>query len=215
MSEAIQEGPEEVEVPEATPEVEAAAPEPEVEAEPAPVPTVPLAALNEERHKTRELKQKFSALEQEVQSLRGVREQMDEWRKSQQATQQKDQFQADPLGAIRQDLSELKKDQQQAREYSQQREQEQTSRANLERTVVAQVQEFSKATPDYQEALKYMLETRAKELQLLGAPQDQIEQLIEMESIQLAQGAVQRGENPAERVYNLAKLRAFRELEAA
>lgn len=199
------------EAPEATPEpvTAEAPPEPEVEEDPTPVPTVPLAALNEERHKNREFKAQLAEERRQREELKAI---VEDLRKQAQAQRQpqEDQFKNDPLGAIRQDIQGLRQVQEQAQTAAQLERQQADQRQALERTVVNQVQEFSKTTPDYPDALKYMLETRANELRLLGVPQEQIEVAIEQESIQLAHGSVQRGENTAETVYNLAKLRGYK-----
>lgn len=183
--------------------------EKEVEKEPEPVPTVPLSALNEARHQNRELKQKYSDLERKVQQFEAMRQQVEEWRAAQQKLQQQSEFSKDPLGALQKDIQGIKQSQEEINRQAAERERAAAEAAALERAVAVRVQEFSKAQPDYQDALQFVLETRAKELQMFGVPQEEVDNQIAMESLQLARSALASGTNPAEVVYNLAKIRGY------
>lgn len=179
------------------------------EKEPEPVPTVPLQALNEARHQNRELRQKYSELELKVKQFEEMRQQVEEWRKAQQQAQQQQEFSKDPLGALQKDLQSLKQAQQETAQQQAERERAAAEASALERAVATRVQEFSKAQPDYPDALKFVLETRAKELAMFGVPQEEIENQLSLESLQLARSALTSGTNPAEVVYNLAKIRGY------
>src|SRR6185369_1767442 len=91
-----------------SPEPAAAVVEEEVE-EVKPVPTVPLSALNEARHQTRELKQQLAAQQEQLKGLMSLKEQLEELRKSGEPS-----FKEDPLGALHRDITDLKKQQHQA-----------------------------------------------------------------------------------------------------
>jgi len=196
--------------PEETEPVESEAVVEEVEeTEPEPVPTVPLQALNEARHQNRELKQKYSELESKVREMEALKAQVDEWRKAQQNQQAQQEFSTDPLGVIQKDIQGLKKQQDEVQQRATQREQEAQQRQALERAVTSQVKEFSERTPDYPDALNYMMENRARELQIMGASPDDIAAQLEIESTQIAQAALRSGMNPAEVVYNLAQTRGY------
>ena len=150
----IHEGPE-VELPpddgplptdEAAPE-----PTPEPAAEPAqepaaePVPTVPLAALNEERHKNRELRE---AMNQQAAATERVRQEMEDFRKSQTETTGDDEFNKDPLGVLRQDITDLKQAGEQATQAQQAQAQEAQQVQALTSAVTSQVEAFTKTNPD-------------------------------------------------------------------
>ena len=64
---------------------------------------------------------------------------------------------------------------------------------------------FSQANPDYYDALDYLREQRAQELEDLGLNQDEIARTINTEEIQAAAVAVQRGTSAAQYAYNRAK----------
>lgn len=166
------------------------------------VPQVPIHALHEARAEIAELRgqnKKYEGMYEEVQA----------WRKSQQQGQDTDKFNADPLGSIRDDIQSLKTSQ----EQRDQQAQEQTQATENENQLLSQVQsyvtEFTKNNTDYQDALTHVLDSRAQELRMMGTPEAQIQQALQQESMGLAQNAIATGGNPAEVVYNLAKLRGY------
>lgn len=71
-------------------------------------------------------------------------------------------------------------------------------------------QEFMQRTPDYSEATNFLATARHKELELMGYADPAVRHsIIQNEARQIAIGAFQNGQNPAEIVYNLAKHRGF------
>lgn len=181
----------------------------EKEEEPQPVPTVPLQALNEARHANRQLKSELAQVKEQLQSLSQLREELEQFRNRTKSQVDQDTFTKDPLGTLRQDIQSLKQTQEEAvRKQSLEAEERQRMQV-LEQTVASRVQEFSKTTPDYTEALQHLLQSRAQELQMLGVPQEQIDVAISTESTQLAMNALNSGMNPAEVVYQLAKMRGY------
>lgn len=180
--------------------------EPEKVLEKPEVPQVPIHALHEARAEISQLKaqnQKFEGLYEDVQ----------EWRQSQKVGQENEAFNADPLGTMYKNLSadiaSLKKDQDDRNTVTDQREQSQAEMAQLRTAVEFQVNEFVGKNPDYEKAREYVMENRAAELALLGTPPHMIAESLDKEAVNLAAGAVNRGENPAEVLYNYAKLRGY------
>ena len=79
-------------------------------------------------------------------------------------------------------------------------------------TEIAQTHEaeFSKATPDYQEAFQYVRQMRDQELEAMGyADPGQRQQIIQNDALQIAAQALQQNKNAAEVVYKIAKSRGF------
>lgn len=217
MSESIHEG-DDVELPQEEPVAEASEPasepaeEPQAEAPaeeetPAePVPTVPLAALNEARAQTRELREE---LRQQREVTGTLKDQLDEWRKANQTVQSQIDYETDPLGALRNDIQTIAQQQQSQQEAQQAQQAQQAAAQELQSTMASHVQAFTKDHPDYHDALGFMLEKRGNELRLMGVPEDQVERTIATESMQLAQSAISRGLNAAELVYGLAQTRGY------
>lgn len=66
--------------------------------------------------------------------------------------------------------------------------------------------EYMKTTPDFMDAYAHAMNVRTQQLMIMGATQEQAQSAVMQEEIQLAANAIQRRQNPAEMVYNLAKL---------
>lgn len=107
----------------------------------------------------------------------------------------------DPLGALRytqQQLAEL-----QAAVASQVRGQQ------LHSAYVAGATSFSREHPDFAEAYNHMIQSRANELRVLGAPEGAIARQLRVEEEQMVAAAVGAGRNPAEIAYAAARARGW------
>lgn len=190
--------------PEPAPEPIKAEPAPVVEtvkAEPEPAPVkaeqpapeekyVPLKALHETRNELNEYKRKLADLEARFNNPPPPQEQYEEPDPEQ-----------DPIGALkytRQQLADFQR--------AQQAQQQETYVAQA---YAASAQQFAAQTDDFRDAYNYAIQSRANELAALGAPQDQIPNLIRQEELQIAATALQQGRNPAEVIYNFAKARNY------
>jgi hypothetical protein len=69
--------------------------------------------------------------------------------------------------------------------------------------------EYKKATPDYDNALNFLRESRKSELRTWGMETAQVEQQLILEERQLIARAAQARRNPAEMAYTLAKQRGY------
>ena len=192
--------------PEPAPEPVAAA-EPAVEApetqETAPEEAdrrVPLKALQEER-------QKRAEYERQVQEYQRREQEWQQWAEQQrQAQPQEEQFvepdpETDPIGA-------LKLAQQRLQEMAQETQQ----RAYVEQlnTVAYQAAtQYQQQVPDYQDAYKYAINSRAQELVALGTHPQAVASILQQEELRLIDTALQNRRNPAEAIYQFAKARGF------
>lgn len=79
----------------------------------------------------------------------------------------------------------------------------------------AQAAEFRSKTPDYDEAFKYLYERRGQELLDLGFQREQVGQLLQQEAMQGMTFALQRGINPGQMLYNMARHRGYTPKQAA
>lgn len=212
-----------------------AAPEP-VPAEPEPAPAgepqmVPLAALQESRRKEKEARerqlvteQQFREMQQQLAEMRGrvdgIGQQRQpeapkppedpepnkaddygawlEWR-----TRQSDrevQALKDSLKTFESDRETRQKEQEQASQYQQVMEQYATK-----------AREFATEAPDFQQAYQHLIRSRVEELQALGYQPQQAVNQARQEELTIAVNAMSQGANPAERLYNVAKMRGYQQ----
>jgi hypothetical protein len=188
-----------VEQPKPEPEVKQETPEPEKK-------VVPLEALHEERNRRKELDRK--ARELELENVR-FRERFSVLEK---LNQPKPVTPPDPetdfIGAVKhqgETLQQLNK----RLEEKDKADKEASERATLVRQYASATAEFEQATPDFKPAYAHLLQSRAKELQLLGYGPAEIQEAIHAEELQIAMSSLQRGRNPGEVIYELAKERGY------
>lgn len=80
-----------------------------------------------------------------------------------------------------------------------------------ERAVQAEMLEmqFAGKTPDYAEGVKFLVEHRQRELALMGWSPEQAQAIMQQDANALFDNAVSQGRNPAELLYESAKLRGY------
>lgn len=110
----------------------------------------------------------------------------------------------DPIGALQWQQKQIEA-QRQAAEQQQRSAQEQAVISQIDAGYRRAFSEFSTATPDAPEAYQHFTSALGNYFQMLGVPDAQIDALVVQEERKLAYQAAQRGQNPAEIVYNLAK----------
>ena len=116
----------------------------------------------------------------------------------------------DPYGAIEYLTAKVNAYEHQAQEQQrQQQEQAQQSQAiNQMQAYMTEAEQVATAEfPDYPDAMKHLVGSRAAELKALGYPEDQLNGLITNEYYGLIGQAMQNGQNPAYLVYQQAKAR--------
>lgn len=72
-------------------------------------------------------------------------------------------------------------------------------------SVQAAKAEFIKTAPDFDAAYNHIRTIRAADLQALGASEAEVKQTLLQDEFRLSEAALQRGKNPAEEMYNMAK----------
>ena len=199
-------------------------PEPEEAAPEAPEPQetadrrVPLKALQEER-------QKRAEYERQVQDYQRQLQEYQSWAAEMQRQQQMQMMghnggppmdqpapdpdpETDPIGALKaareqqRQLHEMVRQQQEAA-------QQQAYVQQLNQVAYQAATEAQQRLPDYQDAYRYALQSRAQELAALGTPEHQIGQILQREELSLIDTAVRNRRNPADAIYHFAKARGF------
>ncbi len=203
------EQPEVVNTPDPTPEPE---PTPVVEAKKEPIgeqSTVPLSALNESRAQLRQTQAQLAEVQQRMAEMENLRKEIEEFRSRQKQAQEQQEFNSDPLGVIQKQINELKSTVTTQSQTEQQRSQQAQTEQQMFATIASQVNEFKKSTPDYDDALAHVLEARKQELIAMGAPEYEAQNRVAMEAQEIAVNSLRSGQNPAQVVYQLAKLRGY------
>lgn len=169
---------------------------------------VPLKALQEERQKRAELERRAQEYEQRLYE-------MQQW--AEQVQQQMGQPQpepvvepdpeTDPIGALKAARDQLRQ--------MQEATQQQQYVERLNQVAYQAAVEAQQRVPDYQDAYKYAINSRAQELMALGTPQHAVSQILQQEELRLIDTAVRNGRNPAEAIYSFAKARGFQGKTAA
>lgn len=100
-------------------------------------------------------------------------------------------------------------------------ERKETDQKNYEKELAffnrvnASEQAFSQSTPDYYDAVKFLRETEAKELRLMGMSEQQIAADIQAKTKRIAEIAYQQEKSPAQVGYELATARGYKKKSTA
>jgi hypothetical protein len=122
-------------------------------------------------------------------------------------------YEEDPAAYLKWQNDQILADRRQELADRQQREQQNTQAQQiqqLQQAVKQGINQYAEQTPDYNDAAKFLVESRIKELEIMGI-RDRQEQMqtLTQEELQVGSWALQRGVSPGELVYNLAKSRGY------
>lgn len=65
--------------------------------------------------------------------------------------------------------------------------------------------EYEKIVPDFNAAYEHIRSVRMEDLRAVGVPESEIPKVLLQDELNISQNAIQRGKNPAEEMYNMAK----------
>ena len=184
------------------PKVEEPAEEPKAE-EPKPEPTtVPLAALDSERHKRKEAEGRLAVLEDKMTTLMAPKP------AEPPAEDKMPDPVVDPEGfegwLVRRDARNAQPVQQMTEQMRQQQE-----RADLMRFIGVGETTFRAENNDYDVAFEYAKKSKASEFRSYGFSEEQIPALVEEAAMQVSALARHQGKNPAQVIYDYAKLTGY------
>lgn len=183
-------------------------------------------AFKAERHKRKEFEQqaaKAKELEKQLAEIRReqpsdakirqlMQEEAERQRKLNEPKEEVPDPEIDPLGYSNYKINKLENALKQHNDYLNQRHnqeqaiQGQTQFVNSYRSAA---QEFSKTNPDFKDAYNHLIQSRTEEHLAAGYTKQEADQIIVEEEMAIASRAMQNGVNPAERIYNLAKVRGY------
>lgn len=188
--------------------------EPEAKTEP-PEPEKKGGDLNKALKQERWQRQQLA---QQLKDEQTKREQMERaWQNIQARIQAENapkapDFDADPAGYLKYQQDQLAERQKQYDEMMRQQYQNAQAQHEEQRfvsTYAAVAQEFVKEQPDFGEAYQYLYQSRVAELQAMGYPPDQAAIITRNDEKMLVNNAFQNNINPAEKLYEIAKMRGF------
>lgn len=162
-------------------------------------------ALRQERARAKEL-------ERRVEEMSNLRAELEEYRRAKQAEKQQQEEQLyhnNPAEYLRKRQEEIESRLNETMQEKQQREAAEFQQRQFIAAVKTSVHEFSKSAPDYQDAYNFVRDARFKEYAAIGMDESEFDEAFEREQIDFANTALQRGHNPAELIYNYAKVRGF------
>lgn len=155
---------------------------------------VNLGALHEERAKRKAEKERADRLERELNELRAAQK------------QQEPTYEEDPLETLRREHEQVKQVliAQANQTVAQRKEQEYWAQ------IAEKEAEFKADKPDFDDAVKFLAESRLSELADLGFTEKEANKVLQDEIKWISDKAMADEVNPAERFWNLANRRGFK-----
>lgn len=207
------------EVPDETPEIEV----PEGEAVDTTIPeettedtraNIPVGALQEERKKRQELEQKWSRAEDRLNQLTehlSKKEQEEQaWLNYEPEPEWDDDDLRSQNAYLKNRIDQLFNG---VTGYAQQQEADRASQQFVSSYNNA-AGEFAKQNPDFEQAAGHYWQSRRQELEILGLAPNQVNDILQNDFLGIAYQGMQSGQNPAEKIYELAKMRGYTPQEA-
>ena len=161
---------------------------------------VPYDALHEERMKRKELKERLDKQEQRFQDFI-QRIPKDEPPQFENDTQR--------LAYDQQQLAKSVEEQKRFQDDQKKAQDQYRQTQNLVAAYAAKADEYSKAQPDFNEAYKFLLESRKNEYLAVGYSHEQVSEFLQADELAIVQKAFQDEANPAERIYKIAQTRGY------
>ena len=168
--------------------------------------TVPQGALHAERERRKSVETELAAAREQLGKIAEMRKRVAESKPPELPAQD------DPaaMDYLRQRVAEI--DQRQVAQDSE-RQQQQLDQYEVQHltAVMAQAEAaYRQEKPDYDDAIGYVIEARARELSLYGMDPVSIQRAIADEIADIARTAVNQGKNPADIGYQIAQARGYR-----
>jgi hypothetical protein len=166
--------------------------------------TVPLAALHQERQKRQEQDRKLSLLAERLEKI-------------QEASVPKEpeiDVTENPVEYFQQENAKMKAELDRINQANQQtfaHQQQQAQVNQFKQAYASKAQEFSQQQPDFGDAYRHLVESRMSELQAVGYTSQEAAMIAQNDEAAFVSKAFQDGVNPAERVYQFAIARGYKQ----
>jgi len=168
--------------------------------------------LQEERRSRQALEKELEEHRAQIGQYADLREELSQWRKERKSSQeavQDDGYSSDPIGYLKREIDTHRTIIQQEmtrREEEAKRKEEETK---LSRDASQQVDDYRRAHPEYDHALKYVVDQWSREFQAMGLSQYEIQSALDNQARSVMNYARSRHMNPAQLVHNIATSRGF------
>jgi hypothetical protein len=178
------------------------------------------AAMHEERERRKEIQRELENQKKLAEDAIQRTQKLEQtWQQLMQHAnqQQSPNFEEDPIAALKYQYDNLKQSTQQLHQHVAQKDYQEQQYNQVHQFKIAcnkAVGDYIKQTPDYLDAYNFAKESRIKEFEALGYKPQDIPQLIEEDEAVIAVQAFRDGVNPAERIYQFAKIRGYQGKQA-
>lgn len=176
------------------------------------------AAMEAERREKAEIKRQMREIREEStkykEALNRILTSIDRQTQPQEVVPD---FESDPIGALKYENEKLKQNLEKINQRDQQFEQTSKQHQAMNQLVKeyqSKAQEFSRSTPDFNDAYSYVVNQRLSEYEAAGYSRDDAIRLVNEDEAAIVVKALQDDVNPAERIYSLAKVRGYQKQQA-
>lgn len=180
---------------------------PEVKKEPEKEKVVPYNALHEERMLRKKERERNKELEERVQQ--GERRLAELAEKFKPAPPK---FEENPAAHLKHQLDTVQSKLAETEKFKEEHQQqlaEQRKQQEFIETYRAKAADFTQTTPDFMEGYNFLRKARFDELKEAGYKPEKIHQILINEEKMIVEDAFNDEENPAERLYKMAKVRGY------
>ena len=198
LPEPVAQEPSDAPEPAPTPEPQPAEPAPAADPSKPPEGFVPHSAMHQERERRKQVEQEAAELKQRLAALEAAQ------KPAEPAPLEIPDPIIDPEG-----FRKFQADQLQAQQERWQQHEQQQRQAALHQHVQTLENQFMQQTPDYPQATQHLYQSRVAELTAYGYGQDQIQAILANDANAIVQNAMAQGKNPAQVLYEAAKLRGW------
>lgn len=178
-------------------------PKPETKAEEKQTKFVPLEALHEERMRRKELKERLDKQEQRFQEL---------LQKMAPKEEEKPPVFENEVDELKYHQQQIHRSVEEQNRFIQQQRQAAEQQARIHSVVEVyktKATEYAKSNPAFNDAYKFLLESRKNEYEAAGYSPQQVAQFLQEDELGIVNKALQDEADPADRVYKIAVARGF------
>ncbi len=167
---------------------------------------VPHSALHSERERRKTAEAEAKRFREQLDAIATMRQQVAS-RQPEPLPPQDDPAQVEHL---RQRLAQMEQQQTRFAQDADNQRLDQAESQQLQAAIASSESEFRSAQPDYDDAVQYVIEARARELQLHGLNAVEVQQAVAEEAQDIVRSAIRQGRSPAEMAYQIAQSRGYR-----
>lgn len=163
---------------------------------------VPLSALHEARAEQKRLREQLEERASRMEAMeKRFMQLMERVAPEKPAQVQDPDVEADPIAALKALQAQTRQREQREREQ----QQHHAAATAFQTKVAAREVEFAKEVPDYGEAVQHLASVITQTFRAMGQPEHELPQAVQGYLASIAQGAVNRGADPARAAYEIAK----------